>query len=135
MSIEQVIAEVLMEHRWYFVGNLGVPGMADRRGYQCNCGWETRDEDGSRQLADPDVHVAERIIGKLGLREEEVADFTGGAEVRYAQDLRSVLEDHWGTAWTQDDARLYDALLDWADKRFCPVCERGKTDCPDHPFT
>jgi hypothetical protein len=33
-----------------------------------------------------------------------------------SQPLHDLLEDHWGTAWTEDDARLYDALIDWAGK-------------------
>lgn len=58
------MAEVLREHIWYFVGNLGVPGMADRHGYKCTCGWETRDDSG-RSVDDPHAHVAQQIATKL----------------------------------------------------------------------
>ena len=42
---QKVIAETVRAHLWYFVGNLGVPGMPDRRGYKCGCGWSTGDPD------------------------------------------------------------------------------------------
>jgi hypothetical protein len=31
-----------------------------------------------------------------------------------AQELHDLLEKHWGTAWTEGDAGLYVALMDWA---------------------
>jgi len=58
------IEQVLRDHQWYFVGNLGVPGMPDRRGYKCHCGWETRDDDG-RELDDPHTHVADAVLAVL----------------------------------------------------------------------
>ena len=64
MDLQQLVAAVLKDHKWYFVGNLGVPGMPDRHGYKCSCGWETRDDEG-RELHDPDDHVAQRIVDEL----------------------------------------------------------------------
>jgi hypothetical protein len=63
-DLRQLIAMTLRGHNWYFVGNLGVPGMNDRKGYKCACGWETRDDNG-KELKDPFTHVAEAITDEL----------------------------------------------------------------------
>lgn len=58
------ITEVLKAHIWYFMGNLGVPGMPDQRGYKCGCGWETHAE-GNREAEDPHAHVAAAVADAL----------------------------------------------------------------------
>lgn len=67
---QTLIAEVLKTHAWYFVGNLGVPGMADRRGYKCPCGWSTGDPD-SVDFEDPHDHVAQ--AGLVAIADDLVA--------------------------------------------------------------
>src|SRR5260370_39208263 len=81
-GIEARVAEVLRGHFWWFVGNLGVPGMPDQKGYKCSCGWETHG-DATGPPDSPHGHVAAVLVAELGLREEEGADFTGGGLVRY----------------------------------------------------
>ena len=62
------IAAVQRQHIWYFVGNLGVPGMPDNRGYKCNCGWSTGDPD-EPGFEDPHAHVAAAVLKALELTE------------------------------------------------------------------
>ena len=62
------IGKALQGHTWWFVGNLGVPGMADRRGYACTCGWSTGDPD-SPDFEDPHEHVAKAMLDVLFTRE------------------------------------------------------------------
>ena len=83
MTIEKRIEAALKRHVWYFVGNLGVPRMPDRKGYKCYCGWETHGDD-DKPPADPWAHVASMLVAELGLTLQEDADFTGGGLVRYA---------------------------------------------------
>jgi len=89
------IAEVLRTHRWYFVGNLGVPGMPDRRGYRCNCGWVTRD-DGGAELNDPDAHVAEQIEVELGLK-RKLSYPVDGSDGPPSDGVY----ERWVSAWTE----------------------------------
>ena len=58
------VVETLRDHVWYFIGNLGVPGMSDRKGYRCYCGWETRD-DNDQEIEDPYRHVADKVLEAL----------------------------------------------------------------------
>lgn len=61
-------AEALKAHQWYFVGNLGVPGMPDSKDYKCSCGWTAGGGIGEGE--DPHEHVAAAVIAALGLFEE-----------------------------------------------------------------
>lgn len=60
------ITETLRAHYWWFVGNLGVPGMPDRKGYKCSCGWACDGGD------DPHAHVAAMIAAEVQPRIETV---------------------------------------------------------------
>ena len=34
------------------------------------------------------------------------------------QEVQYVLEQHWGTAWGEEDAKVFTAIVDWAVERF-----------------
>lgn len=87
MSIGERIAELLKDHFWWFVGNLGVPGMPDQKGFKCSCGWEQHGED-----ADPHGHVASALVAELRAQMPAVSfkgphDTDGGTFRRMAQNL------------------------------------------------
>lgn len=37
------LADILKQHQWWLVGNIGVPGMEDYTTYKCDCGWNGDD--------------------------------------------------------------------------------------------
>lgn len=89
-ALTDQIAAVLRQHQWWFVGNLGVPGMPDSKDYKCSCGWAAGGGIGVGE--DPYVHVAEQITAELGLTEETIAGWADG----------DVMERHrWVTAWQE----------------------------------
>ena len=61
-DVRAKLAEALRPHFWWFVGNLGVPGMPDQKGYRCSCGWEQHGDD-----ADPLAHQADVLLSLEGV--------------------------------------------------------------------
>ena len=80
VMIRKRLSELLKQHNWYAVGNLGVPGMLDQLSYKCYCGW---------QGDDPHGHVADSITSGIGLHEDQyrsafAADDCDYDKVRYS---------------------------------------------------
>jgi hypothetical protein len=78
-------AEALKAHQWWFVGNLGVPGMPDRKDYKCSCGWTAGGGIGEGE--DPHEHVAAAVLEALGLTPEWTVESRWGVEEHNVSDF------------------------------------------------
>lgn len=59
---------------------------------------------------------ASDLIKYLAAHQHQIRKMPDADEL--ADDLTELLDEHWGTAWTKDDARLFEALLTLVIKTF-----------------